>query len=134
MSPRETFPDCCYQDHCPWAEPLLTHASTGDPPTPAGSFGSVFCGVTAPFLSFGGHKVLFMPSKIGVSLSPSPMEVLLSNPTGLQGQIPWGFPVFLLGPQAGKPEVGSEPSQLWENFFGIIVLQSVGHPFGGYVI
>ena len=30
-------------------QPLLTHASTGDPPTLAGSFGSVSCGVTDPF-------------------------------------------------------------------------------------
>ena len=27
---------------------------------------------------------------------------------------------------------GSEPSQQWENFFSIIVLQFVGHPTGGY--
>ena len=29
---------------------------------------------------------------------------------------------------------GSEPSQQWENFFGIIVLQFVSHPPGGYGI
>ena len=34
----------------PCDESLPTHASTGDPPTLAGSFGSVSCGVTAPFL------------------------------------------------------------------------------------
>ena len=132
--PRGTFPECCCQCPCPCGEPLLTHTSTGDPPTPAGSFGSVFCGVTAPFLSFGGHKVLFMPSKIGVSLSPSPMEVLLSNPTGLQGQIPWGFLVPLLDPQAGKPDIGFRTFITVEHFFGIIVIQFVGHPLGGYGI
>ena len=47
-----------------------------------------------------------MPFKIGVSVSPSPVEVLKSNPTGLQGEIPWEFPVHLSDPQAGKPEVG----------------------------
>ena len=31
-------------------KPLLSHISTGDPPRQAGSFGSVFYGVTAPFL------------------------------------------------------------------------------------
>ena len=30
-------------------EPLVLHASDGDPPTLAGRFGSVSCGVTAPF-------------------------------------------------------------------------------------
>ena len=47
-----------------------------------------------------------LPSKTGVSVSPSSAEVLLSNPTGLQNQVPWGFPVPLLGPQAVKPDVG----------------------------
>ena len=39
---------CC---QCPGlcGEPFPTHASTGDPPTLAGHFGSVCCGVTAPF-------------------------------------------------------------------------------------
>ena len=41
--PRETF-QCPH----PCGEPLQTHASTGDPPTPAGSFDSVSFGVTAP--------------------------------------------------------------------------------------
>ena len=39
-------------------------------------------------------------------VSPSPVEVLWSNPTSLGGQILWGFPGALLGPQAGKPDVG----------------------------
>ena len=34
------------------------------------------------------------------------MEVLSSNPAGLQGQVSWGFPVLFLDPQAGKPDVG----------------------------
>ena len=47
-----------------------------------------------------------MPSKTGVSVYPSPMEVFESNPTGLQGKIPWGLPVPLLNPQTGKPDMG----------------------------
>ena len=138
--PRGTFLACCCQCPCPCGEPLPTHSTTGDPPTLAGSSGSVACGVTAPFLwvfssvqslshvqlfeipwmaalqaslSFtnsqsllklmsiksvmpsnhlilclpllllpstflclGLHKILFVPSKTGVSLSPSPVEVL----------------------------------------------------------
>ena len=82
-------------------------------------------------LSLGAHKVLFVPSKPGVSVSPTLMEVLWSNPTVLQDQIPWGFPVPLLGPRAGKPDMGSKPSQQWDTFFCIIVLQFVDHPPGG---
>ena len=50
LKPRGTFQDCCCQCSHPCDEPLLTYISTVDPPTRAGSFGSVFCGVTAPFL------------------------------------------------------------------------------------
>ena len=49
LMPRGTFQDCCYQCPCPQGEPLLTHTSTGDPPTLAGRSGSVSCGVTASF-------------------------------------------------------------------------------------
>ena len=34
----------------PCGKPLLTHISSGNDPTVAGSFGSVSCGVTAPLL------------------------------------------------------------------------------------
>ena len=39
-------------------------------------------------LSLGELKDLFVPSKTRVSVSPSPVD-----PTGLHGQIPWGFSV-----------------------------------------
>ena len=42
------------------------------------------------------HKVLFMPSESGVSVSPCLVAVMQSNPTGLQSQISWGFPVPFL--------------------------------------
>ena len=45
-----------------------------------------------------------------------------------------GDSVPLSDPQAGKPDGGSEPSQQWENFFGIIVLQFMGHPPSRYGI
>ena len=47
--PRGTFPDCCCQCLHPCGEPLQTQSSIGDPPTLAGSFSSVSCGVTFPF-------------------------------------------------------------------------------------
>ena len=57
-------------------------------------------------------------------------------------QIPRAFKVRFPGDsqslcwilRLGSLRWGSEPSQKWENFFGIIVLQSVGHPPGGYRI
>ena len=55
------------------SEPLLTHASTEGSPTLAGSFRSVFYGVT---MDLGAPQILFVPSKTGVSVSPSPVEEL----------------------------------------------------------
>ena len=49
---------------------------------------------------------LFVPAKDGVSASPTPVEVLQSNATGLPSHIPQGFPVPWPDPQAGEPDVG----------------------------
>ena len=95
---------------------------------------SLLWGHCCSSLGLGACNILFVLSKTTVLVSPSTLEVQQSNPAGPQAQIPWGFQVPLLHPQAGKPDVGSGPSQQWENFFGIIVLQSVGHPPRGYRI
>ena len=60
---------------------------------------SLLWGHCSFLLGPGAHKVLSVPSK---GLFPSPVEVLQSNPTGLQSQIPWGFSVPLPDPQVGK--------------------------------
>ena len=52
------------------------------------------------------HTTLCVPSKSGVSVSPSPVEVLQSNPASLQSLILWEFPLPFSDPQAGKPDVG----------------------------
>ena len=52
-----------------WRAPTDPHLH-GGPPAPAGGFGSVSCGVTPPFLW------VLLPSKTGISVSPSPVEVL----------------------------------------------------------
>ena len=57
-------------------------------------------------LGLGAHKNLFVPSKSGVSISSSPLEVLKLNPANPQVQSSWGFPVLLSDPQAGKLDVG----------------------------
>ena len=55
----------------PCGEPLLTHASTEDPPTPAGSFGSVCCGVTAPLLGVPVHtRFCLCPPRLAFSFAP----------------------------------------------------------------
>ena len=52
------------------------------------------------------HTTLCVPSKSGVSVSPSPVEVLQSNLTSLQCLILWEFLLPLLDPQVVKPDVG----------------------------
>ena len=43
----------------------------------AGGFGSVSCGGhCSSLLDPGAHKILFVPSKTGVSISPSPLKDL----------------------------------------------------------
>ena len=53
-----------------------------------------------------------MPSKF---CFPSPVEVLESNPTGLQSQILWGFSIPLPDPQVGKSVLGPRESsdKMW---------------------
>ena len=53
-------------------------------------------------LAPSAHRFGLFPPRI---CFPSPVEVLWSNPTGLQSQIPWGFSVPLLDPQVGNSVV-----------------------------
>ena len=52
------------------------------------------------------HTTLCVPSKSGVSVSSSPVEVLQSNPGSLQSLILWEFLLPLPDPQIGKSDVG----------------------------
>ena len=62
------------------------------------------------------------------------LQLKEKKPIGLQGQIPWEFPVPLLSPQAGRPYVGFRTFTTVGELHGIIVLQFVGHPPGRYGI
>ena len=82
----------------------------------------------------GAWMILFLPSKSEVSVSPSPRSpaiksLWLSKPDSLGILSP-----FVRFPSLEKLMCGSEPSQQWENFFGIIFLQFVACLSGGYGI
>ena len=45
------------------------------------------------------------PALSGVSVSPSPVELLQSSPSGLQSQMLWGLLLPMPDPSAGEPNV-----------------------------
>ena len=51
-------------------------------------------------------EILCASSKSGVFVSPSPVELLHSSPTGLQSQMLWGFLLLMPDPQDGEPNMG----------------------------
>ena len=80
----------------------------------------------------GAHKILCVPHETGVSISPSPVEVLWSNCAGLQIQIPWGFLVPLLDGQIRKPNMGLKTFTivgipLWYNCYAVCRLPTSGY-------
>ena len=81
-------------------------------------------------------KILFVPSKSRVSVSPveSPMEALQSNLAGLKIRFHKDSYSLCQIPRQGNLTWGSEPSQQWENFFGSVVLQFVDCPPGEHGI
>ena len=85
------------------------------------------------FLGTGTGKILFVASKSGLCFlqsygSPIIKFFWTSKSDSL------GFLVLLPNPWAERLMWDSEPPQQWENFFGIIVLQFVGHSPSGYGI
>ena len=120
---------------CPCGKLRLTHTSTGYPPTLAGNFISVSWGVATPFLWDLVHARFFLCALQDWSLIP---PVLWKS----NNQISLAFKVRLPGdswsvcqsPRLGSLTWGSEPSQQWKSFFGVIVLQFVDHPPGEYRI
>ena len=106
LMPRRTFQDFCCQ--CPWpcGETLLTHACTGDTPTLAGSFGSVSCGVTAPFLWVFVHtRFCLCPSRLESHFPQScGSPIIKSHRTSKSDSLE--IPSPLSDPQAGKPDMG----------------------------
>ena len=84
---------------CPHSEPELPPSSPEDPPRQADRSGPCsycFCSGNPMCM---GHCV-HLP-RVDFSLSPSPVELLCSRPTGLQSQILWEFVLPMPDPQAG---------------------------------
>ena len=104
--PRSTSQNFSCQCPCPHGEPQPPPASAGDPPTVGGRSGSFSYGVTALSLGSQCNTTLCVHSKSGVSVSPSPVKVLQSNPASVQSLILWEFLLLLSDLQVGKPDVG----------------------------
>ena len=69
-----------------WAT-AITPTSTTDPAILAGKSGPVDYEVFAFFLGAGAYETLCVPANSGIFVSPSFVEFLLSNPTGLESYI-----------------------------------------------
>ena len=105
--PRSTSQNFCCQCPCPHGEPQA-------PPhlyrRPSNTSRYVWFSLLWSHYSFplgpDAHTTLCVPSKSGVSVSPSPVEVLQSNNASLHNLILWEFLLPLPDPQVGKPDVG----------------------------
>ena len=113
--PKGTFSNSCCQLPHSCGEPLPT-ASTGDPPTLEGSFGSVSCGVTAPFLWVLVHSRLCLCPPRLESLFP---WVLWKS----CDQIPLAFKTRFPRPTDSQSFVGSWD---WEAWRGVQNLHNSG--------
>ena len=81
----------------------MTCTSTGATLTLAGSFGSVSCGVTAPFLWVSVHaKFCLCPPRLESLFALVPWK----SYNQIKARFPGDFPVPLSDPQAGKPDMG----------------------------
>ena len=75
-----------------------------------------------------------LPSKSGVSASPSLVNFLWSSPTGLQSQTLWGLLLLLPDPQAEELHLGLRTlipvgKPLWYNYFSCLCVTHPGFDF-----
>ena len=96
---------------------------------------SLLWGHCSFLLGHGVHKILFVPSKRGVSIHPPPPSY--GNPTAKSCRPSKSDPLGIPSPYASSPSWkawhgSSEPSVEWENSFGAMVLQFLGCPSSGY--
>ena len=103
-SPRGFTPRGTFQYPHPCGEPLLTHTTTGSPPTLAGNGGSVSCGDTAPLLWVLVHAKF--------CLCPPRLESLVPQPSGRPVIKPC-WPSRPDSPGIPSPFVGSPGWEAW---------------------
>ena len=94
-----------HQCPCLHSQPQPTHTSPGDLPRPTGSSGSVSYGITALPWVLVHMKTCECPLRVE-SVSPSPAQLLLSSPAGLQSQVLWRLLLLMPDPQTGEPDMG----------------------------
>ena len=122
------------QVSCLHSEPQTPPAFPGDPPRMEGK--------TVPdFMEFffvlwpSTYETLCAPSKSGVSLSPSLVEPLHSNPIGFQHQMLQGLLLPMPDPQVGESDMESlELSLLWESLCNKVIFQFVDCSLSVYEI
>ena len=85
----------CHQRLCPQSESQPPLTSLGDPPRQASRSGPSFYEISIFALGPRICEILSAPFKSEVSISPSPVELLQSGPTGLQSQMLWGLPFLM---------------------------------------
>ena len=112
---------------------IADHASSGDLKIFTGRSGSVPCEATAPLPWDPVHTRLYLCPPL-VSVSPSPVEALQSNPTEFKVRFPGDSQSFCRIPRLGSLMWGPEPLQKCGTFFGIIVLQFFSYIPGQYAI
>ena len=134
--PKGTLPgSCCQYPRC-CGEPLLNHASTVDPPTLGGGFGSVSYGVTAPLLlsseSWCTQGFVCVQALQAWNLCfPQTCGSLVIKSCWVSRSVSLGIPRPFLGSIDWEAWRGVlNLHKPWENFLGIIVLQFVYHPAG----
>ena len=107
LTSRGIFQDCCCQCPRPCHEPLPTQASTGDPPTVAGSFASVSSGVTAPFPWVVVHvRLCLCPPRVESLFPPVLWKYYNQSPVAFKVRFPGDSQPLYQIPQVGKPDVG----------------------------
>ena len=107
--PRSTSQNFCCQCPCPCSEPQPPPASAGDPPTLAGTSGSVSYGVTAPYPGFScAHYFVCALQERSLCFPQSCRSPAIKS-SRLQSLILLEFLLPLPDPQVGKPDVGLRP-------------------------
>ena len=109
--------------------------STGDLPTPAGGSGSISCGVIVPvpWVLVNARFCLY-PQRVESLFPPVLWKFCNQIPLAFKFRFPGDFQSVCQSPKLRSLTWSSDPSQQWENFFGIIVLRFVCHSAGRYGI